>query len=1100
MGNRGGAGGWNWLAPVIGRVREAKTLYRRILFVWLAFFTISGMNFLFVYNSERQHLLRSAHETLASVKANIESDLMEPYTLLSGMSHTVRHMIMDGMGADAVFKFIQSHSDVVITDDKRKMAILGVFGKFDAYGGQIFFDGGWAPPLGYEYDERPHYLAAVAAEGKIAVTEPYVSTRDSAFIIAFSRQILDDSGKELAALGFRVPVSNISKYVVGMRPTPGSYGFMLNKNLDVIAHPDRAAIGKKLSATNPGFAACEETLRAGKDITEYKLKNSGGEPSIVFTMKLDNGWRIGTITPINQYYRAVRVAAVALIALGIILAAAMSAIIMTTDRAREKSDEDAQDMFNLIPMPCDLWNNEGRIVDSNLEAQRLFGVQGSKEYTDRFFDFSPTYQPDCRPSKEKAAEFVATVLRDGHCSFEWLHVNTKNEPIPCDMKAIRVTYRGKPAAAFYKYDLREQRERMAKIREADERTQAMFDTTPLAVVMFDRSARAIDCNLEAMRYAGVSNKETYCRTFMDRMPEYQQNGKTSLQLIHETVAAVFNEGSARVEWVQISNGEHVPFDVQFVRLKHKDDYVAVAYGRDLRDIKAAMRKLREAEFIEKSLDTLKYILNGLNAIIFVTVPDTGEILFLNEYTRKYYGIRGDGKGKFCYKIIHDKRAICDFCPCRELKQNPDRVIEWEAYNGISKRTFRHTDRYINWPGGMIAHLQHTVDITELVQANEQAVQASQAKSTFLANMSHEIRTPMNAIIGMAAIGKTAPSAERKDYCLTKIENASAHLLGIINDILDMSKIEANKFELSPADFNFEEMIRSVVNVINFRVDEKSQSLSVRIDGAIPPSLFGDDQRLAQVIVNLLSNAVKFTPENGSIKLEADFAGEEDGLCAIRVSVADTGIGISREHLPTLFDSFQQAESSTVRKFGGTGLGLAISKNIVEMMGGSIWVESEPGRGSTFAFTVRVGHGRGEAQPDSAGDAGQDISGIFAGRRVLLAEDSEVNREIVLELLSPTQIEIDCAANGEEAVAMFGASPGKYELIFMDVQMPEMDGYEATRRIRSLDAGNARAVPIIAMTANVFKEDVDKCIAAGMNDHIGKPIDMKEVISRLRKYL
>jgi signal transduction histidine kinase len=241
-------------------------------------------------------------------------------------------------------------------------------------------------------------------------------------------------------------------------------------------------------------------------------------------------------------------------------------------------------------------------------------------------------------------------------------------------------------------------------------------------------------------------------------------------------------------------------------------------------------------------------------------------------------------------------------------------------------------------------------------ALEQAEDASRAKGDFLANMSHEIRTPMNAIIGMTAIGKSAVDIERKDYCLTKIEDASNHLLGVINDILDMSKIEANKFELSSVEFGFEKMLQRVVNVINFRVDEKLQKFSVHIDKAIPRTLIGDDQRLAQVVTNLLSNAVKFTPEQGSINLDARFVKEDNHICTIQIRVTDTGIGISPEQQARLFNSFQQAESSTSRKFGGTGLGLVISKRIVEMMDGSIWIESEEGKGSTFAFTVLVDRG------------------------------------------------------------------------------------------------------------------------------------------------
>jgi signal transduction histidine kinase/CheY-like chemotaxis protein len=388
----------------------------------------------------------------------------------------------------------------------------------------------------------------------------------------------------------------------------------------------------------------------------------------------------------------------------------------------------------------------------------------------------------------------------------------------------------------------------------------------------------------------------------------------------------------------------------------------------------------------------------------------------------------------------------------------------------------------------------------LVQAREQALSSAKAKSEFLANMSHEIRTPMNAIIGMTTIAKSSGEIERKDYCLSKIENASVHLLGVINDILDMSKIDANKLELSPENFNFEGMLKQVVNVINFRVEEKRQKFTIHIDRRIPQNIICDDRRLSQVITNLLSNAVKFTPEEGSIHLEARLEKEESSCCILCITITDTGIGISKEQQPRLFTSFEQAESNTSRKFGGTGLGLAISKRIVELMGGKIWMESEPGRGSCFAFTIKAERGTAQAIPQGKDET--PLTGNFEGRHILLAEDVALNQEIVLALLEPTGLSIDCVDNGAEALRIYGANPGKYDMIFMDVQMPEMDGCEATRKIRELEKSwpDIDAIPIIAMTANVFREDIDKCLGAGMNDHVGKPLNIEEVMDKLRKYL
>jgi len=401
----------------------------------------------------------------------------------------------------------------------------------------------------------------------------------------------------------------------------------------------------------------------------------------------------------------------------------------------------------------------------------------------------------------------------------------------------------------------------------------------------------------------------------------------------------------------------------------------------------------------------------------------------------------------------------------------------------------------------------TVDLhitaVQLESALEKAKSASLAKTNFLSNMSHEIRTPMNAIIGMTMIGKTAEDLEKKNYAFGKIEGAANHLLGIINDILEVSKIEAGKFELTFVEFNLEKLLQQVVNTISFLLEQKQQKFTMSLDKDIPDSLFGDDQRLAQVITNLLSNAHKFTPEEGSIHLGAHLEKTEDDIYTLKFVVKDTGIGISHEQKRRLFSLFEQAESSTSRKFGGTGLGLAISKRIVELMNGEIWIESELGQGASFFFTVQIKGGKNTHTEtgDSPQDADQLIEGeTFPGRHLLLAEDVEINREIVMELLKPLQLEIDCAVNGREAVQKFTAQPERYDLIFMDLQMPEMDGLEAAHRIRALNLPNAAKVPIIAMTANVFREDIEKCLEAGMNDHVGKPLDFTDVLKKLRHYL
>ncbi|MDR1816572.1 MAG: response regulator [Clostridiales Family XIII bacterium] len=389
---------------------------------------------------------------------------------------------------------------------------------------------------------------------------------------------------------------------------------------------------------------------------------------------------------------------------------------------------------------------------------------------------------------------------------------------------------------------------------------------------------------------------------------------------------------------------------------------------------------------------------------------------------------------------------------------------------------------------------------------EKAEEASRVKGQFLANMSHEIRTPLSAIIGMTAIAEQTDDPERKAYSLQQVRNASRHLLGVVNDILDMSKIEEDKLELGSVPFGVAEVIERTAILFGFRTKEKNQQIDIDIAPDVPARLIGDDQRLAQVMGNLLSNAIKFTPEGGRIEISAGLESETDEACTLRVSIKDNGIGITPEQQSRLFIAFQQADADTTRKYGGTGLGLTISRRIVEMMGGRIWVESEYGKGSTFSFTVhlvRVPEAAAPAQPEAKAEADitlrpEDYD--FSAYRMLIVEDVDINREIIEGLLEPTGIQTEHAENGEAAVALVEADPARYDVVLMDIQMPIMDGYEATRRIRALPSAHAKALPIVAVSANIFQEDIDKSIEAGMNAHIGKPIDIAEVIALLDRYL
>ncbi len=390
------------------------------------------------------------------------------------------------------------------------------------------------------------------------------------------------------------------------------------------------------------------------------------------------------------------------------------------------------------------------------------------------------------------------------------------------------------------------------------------------------------------------------------------------------------------------------------------------------------------------------------------------------------------------------------------------------------------------------------------QARKEAEQANAAKQEFLSSMSHDIRTPMNAIIGMTslALDNTDDPKRVRDY-LGKIALSSKHLLGLINDVLDISKIESGKMTLNVEPVSLREAMDSIVNIMQPQVTAKNQQFKAAAREILSENVRCDGVRLNQVLINLLGNAVKFTPEKGAVQLTVYQEALPEDASRVRTHflVSDTGIGMSKEYQKVIFESFSREDNTRVRKTEGSGLGMAITKCIVDAMGGTISVRSEQGRGSEFHVVLDLEKAAAPAASEAADGAAERVNDVvLKGRRILLAEDNELNWEVARELLSILELELDWAENGEICVEKFRNSPaGHYDAIIMDVRMPVMDGYEATAAIRGLEREDAD-IPIIAMTADAFSEDIQRCLERGMNDHLAKPIDIQAVTFKLKKYL
>ncbi|MFO1421869.1 MAG: PAS domain S-box protein [Candidatus Competibacteraceae bacterium] len=781
-------------------------------------------------------------------------------------------------------------------------------------------------------------------------------------------------------------------------------------------------------------------------------------------------------------------------------------------RLRE-SEERYRTIFNNAADAIFIIDLEGNLLAVNEPACQHYG------YTQDAFLKLHVTDIDTPEDAAYARERLVLSDREGQAKFETTHRDAQGRPIPVEVKSTRILFDGRPAILGVCRDVTERKRAEKSLLEAKER---------LALALAATNQGIYDLNIQT----GEAIISAEYATMLGYDPErFAESNSAWIARLHpddhDAIVKIYQDYLAgrqpeyRVEFRQKTQSGAWKWILSVGKIVERD-----ADGRPRRmlgihtDIDA--RKAAEEQLLMLSL-----VVEQSPESIVITNP-AAEIEYVNEAFLRITGYAREEVLGQNPRILHSGKT-----PASTYAALWKALAQGQIWKGEFHNRRKDGSEYVEWAtiapirqlGGRIAHYvaikdditekkrigaeldRHRHHLEELVaertaqlnEARERAEVAAQTKAAFLANMSHEIRTPMNAILGMTHLAlKTEPTPLQRDY-LVKIQRSGQHLLGLINDILDFSKIEAGKLGIEQTDFDLNHLLDNVTNMMAEKVADKGLQLRVTVAPDVPSRLVGDPLRLGQVLINYANNAIKFT-ERGEIAIAVRVAAPlaEEGVL-LHFAVRDTGIGISAEQLPLLFQSFQQADASTTRQYGGTGLGLAISKRLVELMGGEVGVESTPGQGSTFWFTARLGRSAGAvaapAAPPARSEPLPDLAAL-AGCQALLVEDDALNQEVAIAFLREAGLEVDLAPNGAVAVDKVGGTV--YDIVLMDMQMPVMDGIAATLAIRQMP--DRADLPIVAMTANAMAGDRERCLAAGMNDHIAKPIDPQELFDKLRQWV
>ena len=1048
----------------IQKISDKRTLFLQLLFVTLAFLMMVVSSSIFVNTILRNHLLRDETNMLSQTKLKVEAEFIEPQTAIIAISEIIRSMIMNGSGDDEVLATMKYLSRE-FQQQTGGLAFDSLCGYFESFGGLFLHSEGGEWEENYDSIDHPWQTVVVEDGNENTISPVFINVCLEDFRVTFKRRLFDNEGKPLGMVYLNMPLDRIRDHVLNMQIAEGGYGVLLDDMNDVITHPRSEFVGKPASQISPGFSLIVEELESGNDLLELEIENYLSQWSVASTMRLDNGWVLILMTPKAVYYREMQNMMLVISILGASFALALIIILLRFDLAKTKSDEQnrrkdalltdmekqheaderTQLMLDATPLGCKLWDRDLHIIECNQEVLHLFGLQDKQEFFDRFFELSPEIQPDGRPSKEKAAEFIKKAFDEGYNYLEWMHQKLNGEEIPAEITLVRVKHKGDYAVAGYIRDLRDYKQMMRKIEQRDKLLNTVNHTAGMLLAIED-DKNVIDSILKSMELMGRS-------VDVDRVQIWQ----------NEIADGVYNF-ILKYEWLSEVGLQKNPVSIGAI----------LPYSR----IPAWTNKFLRGEYVNSQFSELsasdQEFWDSFEIKSMVMVP-----LFLRD---RFWGI-------FCLEDCRNEHIFSE-----------EEINILRSGGLLIANAFLRNDMMQNIRSGA----------AQLAKALREAQDANTAKSKFLASMSHEIRTPMNVVLGVAESQLfTEINPQKAKEAFEKIFDSGNWLLRIINDILDLSKIEADKFELNPANYEALSLINDAVNMNVMQFGHKLIEFKLEVDENIPLYLYGDELRIKQVLNNLLTNAFKYT-NVGEVKLSLSATETDENKTVLLIRVSDTGQGMTGDQVNKLFDEYTRFNLEANRSTVGTGLGMTITSNLIKMMGGTIDVDSTPGVGTTF--TVSIPQRITEPGVVLGKNAIENLERFnFSNRqrekitkivrelmpygKVLVVDDMKSNLDVAKLLLNPYQLQIDTASSGFEAIDII--KTGKvYDIIFMDHMMPEMDGIETVKKIRQ----SGYCHPIFALTADAIAGQKDLFLAKGFDGYISKPIDIRELNDSLNKFV